>query len=440
MLNTQIQQVSPSKLKVNPHQVRTHPQKQVELIAKAIQQLGFLVPIVVTTAFIVLAGHGRLAAARLMGLRRVPVIIVSDLSEAQTRAFMLADNKLAEMAGYDRPKLAAELQALAPLMEQADLEFSLTGYEMPEIDRLLGDLSDPEADPADLPVPLASAVVSRIGDLWLLGQHRLLCGDARKASSYKALMLSSVATMVITDPPYNVPIATVQGRGRVKHGNFAEACGEMDAAQFIAFLKESLGLAVRYSIDGAIHFVFMDWRHIEELMAAGRLTYSELKMLVVWAKTNAGMGSFYRSQHELIFVFKAGRGRHVNNFALGQHGRSRSNVWTYAGANTFRAGRMEDLAAHPTVKPIAMFADAMRDCSGRGDIVLDPFAGSGTTILASERIGRRGYGIEIDPAYVDAAIRRWQAYTKKDAILENTGRTFDEFAQHGRRADRGRRA
>lgn len=436
----EVQHVSPSKLKENPHQVRTHPKKQIELIGNAIEQLGFLVPIIVTAAFVVLAGHGRLAAARLLGLKRVPVIVVSDLSEPQMRAFMLADNKLAAMAGYDGPKLASELQALAPLMEQAGLDFSLTGFEMPEIDRLLGDMSDPEADPADLPVPLASAVVSRFGDLWLLGQHRLLCGDARKISSYKALMLRSAATMVITDPPYNVPIATVQGRGRVKHENFAQACGEMDAAQFIAFLNESLGLAVRYSIDGAIHFVFMDWRHIEELLAAGKLAYTELKMLVVWAKTNAGMGSFYRSQHELIFVFKAGKGRHVNNFALGQHGRSRSNVWTYAGANTFRVGRMEDLETHPTVKPVAMIADAIRDCSGRGDIVLDPFAGSGTTILAAERVGRRGYAIEIDPTYVDAAIRRWQGYTRKDAILENTGQTFEEILQHGRRARRGRRA
>ena len=291
MSNRQIQYVSPSKLRENPHQVRTHSKKQISLIAKAIELLDFLVPIIVTAAFIVLAGHGRLAAARLLGLKRVPVVVVSELSEAQMRAFMLADNKLAEMAGYDGPKLAAELQALAPLMEESGLEFSLTGFEMPEIDRLLGDLSDPEADPADLPVPSTKTVVSRIGDVWLLGQHRLLCGDARKVPSYKALMLSSAATMVITDPPYNVPIATVQGRGRTKHGNFAEACGEMDAPQFTAFLAESSALAVRYSIDGAIHFVFMDWRHIGELIAAGKQTYTELKMLVVWAKTNAGMGS-----------------------------------------------------------------------------------------------------------------------------------------------------
>ena len=240
------------------------------------------------------------------------------------------------------------------------------------------------------------------------------------------------AAMAFTDPPYNRRTADVQGRGKIRHGNFVHASGEMNAAQFVAFLCEILGLAAHHSIDGAIHYVCMDWRHLHEMLEAGRITYTELKMLVVWVKTNAGMGSFYRSQHELIFVFKAGKGPHINNFALGQHGRCRANVWTYAGANTFRAGRMEDLETHPTVKPVAMVADAIRDCSNRGDIILDPFLGSGTTILAAERVGRRGYGIEIDLLYADAAIRRWQAYTKKDAVLKGTDQTFDDVAKSGR--------
>lgn len=440
MSSLQIQQVAPSRLKENPHQVRTHNKRQIELIAKAIDQVGFLVPIIVTAASVVLAGHGRLAAARLLGLPHVPVIVVDHLSDAQMRAFVLADNKLAEMAGYDRAKLAVELRDLAPLMELEGLEFALTGFEMPEIDRLLGDLSDPEADPADLPIPLEKSAVSRPGDLWRLGTHRLFCGDARASSSYKALMQDAVATMVITDPPYNVRIAQVQGRGRIKHRDFAQASGELSPEQFTGFLADSLGLAVKYSVEGALHFVFMDWRHIEELLAAGKLTYTELKMLVVWAKTNAGMGSFYRSQHELVFVFLAGSGRHINNFALGQHGRSRSTVWNYAGTNTFREGRMDDLAAHPTVKPVAMIADAIRDCSGRNDIVLDPFMGSGTTILAAERVGRRGYGMEIDPVYVDAAVRRWQTYTRKDAVLHATGQTFEEVGKIGRVTRRRRPA
>lgn len=438
MSNLQVQDVPTNKLKDNPHQTRTHPKKQIELIAKAINQLGFLVPIVANAEFVVLAGHGRLAAARALKLKTVPVITVEHLTEAQMRAFMLADNKLAEMAGYDGPKLALELKGLAPLMAEAGLDFSITGFETPELDRLFGNLDDPESDPADAPVSVEKTAVSRPRDVWRLGAHRLICGDARDANVFKDLMAGSYATMVFTDPPYNVPIASVQGKGRVKHGNFAQACGEMDPVQFVAFLAEILGLAVRYSIDGAIHFVCMDWRHIAELMEAGKLTYTELKMLVVWAKTNAGMGSFYRSQHELVFVFKVGESPHINNFALGQHGRSRSNVWTYAGTNVFRAGRMEDIEAHPTVKPVAMVADGIRDCSGRGDIILDPFMGSGTTILAAERVGRRGYGIEIDPLYVDVAIQRWQSYTKKDALLERTGQTFDDMQTNGR-SDRRRR-
>jgi DNA modification methylase len=440
MTNHQIQYLSPSRLKENPHQVRTHSKAQIDRLAEVIQQVGFLVPIVANTRSEVLAGHGRLAAARRLKLKRIPVIVVEHLSDAEMRAFMLADNKLAEMAGYDEARLAVELSELAPLMEAAGLDFSLTGYEMPEVDRLFGDHCDPEADPADEPASISRVAVSRMDDLWRLGGHRIYCGDARIPSSFKALMLRGCAVMCFTDPPYNVRIASISGRGNTKHREFAQASGELTPEAFTAFLAEVLGLAVQHSIDGAIHFVCMDWRHIQELLAAGKLTYSELKMLVVWAKTNAGMGSFYRSQHELVFVFKAGEGRHINNFGLGQHGRSRSNVWTYAGANTFRAGRMEDLETHPTVKPVAMVADAIRDCSGRGDIVLDPFLGSGTTILAAERVGRRGYGIEIDPLYVDAAIRRWQAYTKKDAILDSTGQTFDEAARDGRHARRGRRA
>jgi DNA modification methylase len=201
----------------------------------------------------------------------------------------------------------------------------------------------------------------------------------------------------------------------------------MSPARYTRFLQASLSLAAKYSVDGAIHFVFIDWRHIGELLAAGAQVYSDPKNVVVWVKTNAGQGSFYRSQHELIFVYKAGDGPHINNVELGKHGRNRSNVWTYAGVNTFRAGRMDDLGLHPTVKPVALVADAMRDCSRRGDIVLDPFMGSGTTIMAAERVGRRAYGLEIDPLYVDAAVRRWQAFTKRDAILEATGKTFDEL-------------
>jgi DNA modification methylase len=289
-------------------------------------------------------------------------------------------------------------------------------------------LIDPEQDPVDEAPKIEKRPISRRGDLWLLGQHRLLCADARTACDFLKPMGRESAAMVVADPPYNVAISSVQGRGRIKHRNFVAGCGELSSSEYVRFLTECLSLAAKHSINGAIHFVFMDWRHQREILTAGEQVYDELKNLVVWVKTNAGQGTFYRSQHELIFVFKSGDGPHINNFRLGQHGRSRSNVWTYAGVNTFRAGRLDDLTIHPTVKPVALVADAMRDCSRRGDIVLDPFMGSGTTIMAAERVGRLAYGLELDPLYVDAAVRRWQAYTRRDAILKSTGQTFDELA------------
>jgi DNA modification methylase len=234
------------------------------------------------------------------------------------------------------------------------------------------------------------------------------------------------AAMVFTDPPYNVRISSVQGRGRIRHREFVAASGELSRAEFTEFLTEALSLAAQYSANGAIHYVCMDWRHVVEILTAGEKIYSEHKNIAVWAKTNSGQGTFYRAQHEFVFIFKYGDAPHINNFELGQKGRTRTNVWHYPSANTFRTGRLEELSLHPTVKPVALVADAMRDCSRRGDIILDPFMGSGTTILAAERVGRRAYGLEIDPRYVDTAVRRWQNFTKRDAVLQATGQTFDE--------------
>jgi DNA modification methylase len=228
-------------------------------------------------------------------------------------------------------------------------------------------------------------VVSRPEDLWQLDNHRLLCGDARNPDHLNLLMCREPAAMAFLDPPYNVRIRGVVGRGRAKHDEFAMASGEMTSSEFTAFLTQTLGNAAKVSCDGAVHFVCMDWRHVGELIEVGREVYGEMLNLIVWVKNNAGQGSFYRSQYEVIGVFRVGAARHLNNVQLGRHGRSRSNVWHYAGVNTFRAGRMDELAAHPTVKPVAMVADALKDCTGRGDIVPDTFAGSGTTILSAER-------------------------------------------------------
>jgi DNA modification methylase len=426
----QIKWVSPHGLKPNSRNARTHSKKQIRQIADSVLAFGFVVPIVVDENNTILLGHGRLAAAIDLDLNEVPVIFLEGLSEAKKRALVLADNKITERGGWDRGRLAIELPELAELLIEEGLDISITGFEPVEIDQIAIDFEEDTSDPADTVESewLAASVVSKPGDIWELGEHRLSCGDARDASHLDRLMSGKRATMAFLDPPYNVRVRSVVGRGRIKHAEFAIASGEMSPGEFTAFLEETLGNAAGVSRDGAVHFVCMDWRHIRELIEAGREIYGDMLNLVVWEKTNAGQGSFYRSAHELIGVFRVGEATHLNNVELGRHGRSRSNVWHYAGVNTFRAGRMDELAAHPTVKPVTMVADALKDCTRRGDIVLDIFAGAGTTILAAERVGRRAYSLELEPKYVDVAIRRWQAFTRRDAVHGSTGQTFEEVA------------
>jgi hypothetical protein len=417
-----------SKLRIADHNARTHSKAQIRKIANSIMQLGWINPIVVDRRNKIVAGHARFEAAKLLGLGRVPVIRVEHLNDAQVRAYALADNKLAEDAGWDREALAVEFQELQVELPQIGLDLDITGFEPGEVDAILMDLGSESVDPADEDAqPTNEPIVSQPDDLFMLGKHRLIVGDARESDVYGRLMAGELAEMGFYDPPFNLKVSSLVGRGKTKHREFAVASGELSSAQFVAFLKQTLGLCARHAVDGSIHFTFVDWRHLKELLEAGESIFDELKNLCVWAKTNAGQGSFYRSQHELVLVFKCGQGAHLNTFGLGAGGRSRSNVWRYAGVNTFRAGRMDELRAHPTVKPIALVADAMRDCSRRGAIILDAFAGSGTTILAAEKISRRAFCIEIDPAYVDVAIRRWQRLTGRDAVLEGTAQTFDEI-------------
>ena len=373
------------------------------------------------------AGHGRLQAAKSLGMPRVPVVTLNSLSEADKKALIITDNRLAELSGWDRDMLAIEYQGLLDLQFE-DLE--VTGFSLGEIDTILDEASEktPEGPgPEDDVPPVVAEPVTRKGDIWILGSHRLLCGDARCPDDYARLLDGEHADLVLTDPPYNVRVdGNVSGLGKVRHEEFAMASGEMSEAEFTAFLSTFLGCAKAHSRDGAILFVFMDWRHLFELTCAGREQDLTLKNLVVWAKDNAGMGTFYRSRHELIFVFKNGDGAHTNTFELGQHGRYRTNVWEYAGVNTFRTGRLDELAMHPTVKPVAMLADAIRDVTERGAIVLDPFAGSGSTLIAAEKTGRRARCIEFEPKYCDVIVRRWQAYTGK-AALDEIGLTFEEL-------------
>ena len=377
-----------------------------------------------------LRGHGRVEAAKLLGIESVPALRLSHLSAADKRAYLIADNRLAEKAGWDRELLAIELQALV------DLEFDveLTGFEMGEIDIILSDSDEAKDEVAgpedDVPDPLPDRIVSRLGDIWILGKHRLHCGDARDQAAYEQLLTGDKAELVVTDPPYNVAIdGHVSGKGSIRHREFVMASGEMTKEAFTDFLTDVFGCLATNTTAGSIHYTFMDWRHVDEMMAAGKSAYTELKNLCVWTKTNAGMGTFYRSQHELVFVWKSGDAPHLNNFELGQHGRSRSNVWHYAGVNTMRPGRLEELAMHPTVKPVAMIADAIKDCSRRGGLVLDPFCGSGTILIAAERTGRNARAIELDPQYVDIAVRRWQKYAGKAATLAATGQSFEDVEE-----------
>jgi DNA modification methylase len=412
---------------------RTHSRKQIRQIADSIKRFGFNNPVLIDEADGIVAGHGRVEAAKILGLNDVPTLRLSHLSATEKRAYILADNKLAEKAGWDREILAIELQGLIDV----DFDIELTGFETPEIDILLDDAAEASggtAGPEDLiPDPPSGEAVARAGDLWVLGSHRVRCANALDPAAYQTLMDGKQAEMVFTDPPYNVRIdGHVSGLGRVRHREFAMASGEMNDAEFTTFLETAFRQVAASSTDGAIHFICMDWRHVGETLRAGNAVYSELKNLVVWNKTNGGMGSFYRSKHELVFVWKNGTAPHVNNFELGQHGRYRTNVWDYAGVNTMRAGRSEELAMHPTVKPVAMVADAIKDCSRRKGIILDPFLGSGTTVIAAEKTGRQARGIEIDPGYVDVTIRRWQAYTGKSAKLAQTGQTFEEIEEERR--------
>lgn len=424
--------VSIHDLEPNPANPRIHSEKQIQEIALSIKTFGFLVPVVIDCRSRVVAGHGRLLGAKLVGMTELPAIRLEHLTDVQAKAFMLADNKLTENSKWDHKLLGEQLKALT----EVELDFSLevTGFEVGEIDVLIEGLEPANRDVGDSADALAESElaigVCRSGDLWFLERNRVFCGNSLNQSSYAAAMNGQRAAVVFADPPYNVSIpGHATGLGKLQHRNFEMAVGEMNEAEFTDFLTQLCTLLARYSVDGSIHFLCIDWRHIRELLTAGRHVFSELKNICVWVKDNGGMGSLYRSQHELICVFKSGKERHRNNVQLGQYGRYRTNVWQYAGMNSFSRSTEEGnlLDLHPTVKPVALVADAIMDCSGRNDIVLDPFLGSGTTVIAAERTGRICYGIEIDPLYVDTTIRRWQKFTGLSATHGLSGRSFNDL-------------
>jgi DNA modification methylase len=423
-----IEDVAVEQLTARPDNPRKHSKRQIAKIAKSIQAYGFTSPVLIDEANQILAGHGRLEAAKLLKLRTVPCRRLTNMSEKEKRAYVLADNKLALDSGWDNALLAHNFD----LLEAAEMDLTITGFDISEVDNVLtrrhAESTERRKRGEDEVPAVEQRTVTRLGDVWSLGRHKLICGDARDPEVFCHLMANEHADLVFTDPPYNVPIGGhVSGLGKHRHAEFAMASGEMSKAEFRTFLSDTLGNAVPHCRNGAIAFVCMDWRHVADLIVVGSEIFSEFKNLCVWNKTNAGMGTFYRSQHELIGVFKVGDAPHTNTFGLGDTGRYRTNVWSYAGVNTFSEERAEQLARHPTSKPVALVADAIKDVSRRGEIVLDLFGGSGTTLIAAHSARRSARLIEIDARYCDVTIRRWQDHTGEDAVLEQSGATFESI-------------
>ncbi|MFC4595536.1 site-specific DNA-methyltransferase [Sphingobium tyrosinilyticum] len=415
-----IEMVRRDLLRPTPGHARKHDEQQLGKIEASICRFGFLVPVIADGQNRIVAGHGRWLAAGRANIEEIPVIRAEFLTDLDRRAFALAENRISELGGWDDDLLKAELNALF----DGGYNLDITGFSTSDLDFSVS-ADEAEEEAVELPDPTDQAV-SQPGDLWSIGPLQLLCGDARAAESYERLLGAESAAMIFSDPPYNVQIdGNVAGRGR--HREFAMGSGEQSPAEMTAFLRAVFRNCVRFSAPASIHFHCMDWRHMREIQDAAEGVYAELKQLITWVKNNGGMGTFYRSRHELIFAFKAGPGRHINNFGLGGTGRYRTNVWEYAGANSFRKGRARDLSDHPTVKPSALVADAILDCSHRGDLILDPFSGSGTTLLAALKTGRRGAAIELDPLYVDVAVRRLIAASGLTAINAH-GISFEDVA------------
>lgn len=396
------------------HNPRTHSQKQIQKLANCIERFGFTQPVLIDANNTIVAGHGRYEAAKLLGLKEIPVIVLEHLSEEELKAYMIADNKLAELSQWDEDLLKLDLEELIT----ADFDLSFTGFDTPEIDLLVSDnYTEKKKSKKTEEIKDYTDIESTVnpGDIYQIGKHLMICGDALNQETYEALMGEDKAQMVFTDPPYNVKI-----NGHVcksgKHDEFAFASGEMSDEEFTDFLNKPMLNLAAYSTDGSIHFYCMDWRHSEHILQASKGVYSELKNICVWDKGTGGMGSLYRSQHEFIYVFKNGTAPHCNNVELGKHGRYRTNLWQYPGVRASNPDSLELLKLHPTVKPVSMVMDAILDCSKQNDIILDAFAGSGTTLLAAQRTKRRARVIELDPHYCDIILVRYIEQFGKDNV------------------------
>lgn len=427
----------------HPNNPRVHPKKQIRQIAQSIEAFGFRMPVIIDQDSRLVCGHARVEASKLLKMTLIPAIRVTDLDDAKIRALMIADNRLTEISTWDDQLLGEHLKVLSDLDLNFDIE--CIGFDYGEIEqRILGiedalageEITEPDSAD-DLPDDQTIASVTQPGDLWILGDgdhaHRVLCADSTDPASYQRLLGEQHAAMIFTDPPYNLPAKSIGQVCAGEHGDFAMGSGEMSQAEFTIFLGSVMEQLCNVSIPGSIHYHFMDWRHAAEMLAAGNTHYTELKNLCIWVKDRPGMGTFYRSQHELIFVFKHGTDRHRNNFGLGEHGRTRSNVWSFPSIRTLNPEEgdpnSDALKLHPTIKPVRLIEEAILDCSRRGEIVLDPFLGSGSTLIACEKSKRVCAGVELSPRYVDVAITRWQQWTGMQATHEQTGKTYSQLLE-----------
>ena len=415
--------ISPEEVKPYQNNPKKHSEKQITQIINSIKEFKFNNPILIDENNVLIAGHGRLLASKHLQIKEIPAIRLTHLTESQKKAYRIADNKLTENGAWDTDLLKIEFEEIQKL--NLDLNLDITGFDNQDIDLLFNPPPPADNKLNKIPYIPEKEIVSKAGDIWQLGSHRIICGDALERIAFERLLQDKHAAMVFTDPPYNVKInGHVCGNGAIKHKEFAMASGEMGSNEFTEFLSANFKLLKEFSKNGSLHLICMDWRHVEEISRAGHV-YDEFKNICVWNKTNAGMGSLYRSKHEFVFVYKNGEGKHINNIELGSKGRYRTNVWDYAGVNTFKNTNL--LKLHPTVKPVELIWDAILDVSKREDIVLDSFLGSGSTLIACEKAHRLCYGIELEPLYVDTTIRRWQELTGKEAIRESDGKSYKEI-------------
>lgn len=403
-----MQKIEISKLKPYKRNPRVHSERQIDLIAQSIKNFGFTAPILIDENNTVLSGHGRLAAAKKLHLSKVPVRIIKNLSEHQKKAYVIADNKLAEKSSWDKDLLSIEIEDM--VLNDPDFDISLTGFETAEIDLLLH--KEDKNEVLDEPISSKIPQIVKKGQVWQLGPHKIICANALDKSTYEYLLGNEKAVAVISDPPFNVPVeGHICGKGKTKHKEFAMASGEMSRKEFRSFMEKSFENFKEFSKDGSLHYHFIDWRSVADMCVVGRKIYAGLKNICVWDKTSGGMGSLYRSQHELVCVFKNGKESHINNIQLGEHGRYRTNVWSYPGIFVNSKLNRENIKLHPTVKPVGLLADIILDCTKRGDVVLDGFGGSGSTLLAAERTKRIARLIEIDPHYCDVTLYRFERIT-----------------------------